>query len=448
MNKLSLYLECNTGISGDMAVAALLDAGADKNVLQKALDSIPVRGFKTEITRVKKAGIECCDFNVILDVPSHDHDMEYLFGHEHGEAHGHCHEAGHHNDEAHGHCHEAGHHSEEAGGHCHEAGHHHHEHRNLSDVMAVIGGTELTARARAFAEKVFSIIAEAESRAHGIPVEEVHFHEVGALDSIVDVISLAVCLDNLMTEQGITNVYVPYLCEGTGSIRCQHGILPVPVPAVLNIVQEYNIPLRRICDQGEFVTPTGAAFAAAAATSFTMPGSYRVKVCGLGAGKRTYSRPGILRAYIIEEAAEDSGDEIMKLETDIDDCTGEVLGFVMEELLNNGALDVHYVPCFSKKNRPSYELCVICREENSAKLQKIIFLHTTTLGIRFSRMKRSILQRQCTSVQTEWGSVKVKKVSHPEGTRIYPEYESIASIAREQNKSFEEVYRSVLKAMS
>ena len=186
--------------------------------------------------------------------------------------------------------------------------------------------------AKTLAKKIFQILAEAESKAHGIPVEQVHFHEVGAIDSIVDVIALAVCFDSLQ----VTKVYVPSLTEGRGSIRCQHGILPVPVPAVANIVSAYGIPLELCPAHGEFVTPTGAAFVAAVRSPDRLPASFCIRKVGMGAGKRTYERPSILRAFLIEEKrgnpadgspASDTGDFIVKLETNIDDCSAEQLGF-------------------------------------------------------------------------------------------------------------------------
>lgn len=213
--------------------------------------------------------------------------------------------------------------------------------RNLHDVLEIIDKTKMTQNARNLAHKIFEIIAKAESKAHSKPVEEIHFHEVGAIDSIVDVIALSVCFDSLNVEK----VFVPFLCEGTGTVRCQHGILPVPVPAVLNIVQDFSIPLKIIGDRGEFVTPTGAAFVAAVATDFCLPNNFVLKKIGMGAGKRDYIVANIVRAMLIETEKKDSEnqfssvlhDKIIKLETNIDDSTGETLGFVLEELFAFGA---------------------------------------------------------------------------------------------------------------
>lgn len=447
-----LYLECNYVISGDMAVAALLDAGADRAALEKALASIPAKGFKTEIKRVEKNGVSCLDFNVILDSEheNHDHDMNYLFGHEHAE---HNHD-GFHNGENHGYCHEHcehshEHHHGEHGEQVHYEQVHHHEHRNLHDVLEIIDKTEMTENARKLAHKIFEIIAKAESKAHSKPVEEVHFHEVGAIDSIVDVIALSVCFDSLYVEK----VFVPFLCEGSGTVRCQHGILPVPVPAVANIVQDFSIPLKIIGECGEFVTPTGAAFVATVATDFSLPKDFVLKKIGMGAGKRDYGVPNIVRAMLIETAEKINSenqltsalhDKIVKLETNIDDSTGEALGFVMEELFESGALDVQYLPCFMKKNRPAWLLVVLCKVEDAAKMEKIIFTHTTTIGIRKAQMERTCLVRSAVSVEVFGESADVKVVDVYGEKRFYPEYESVSRIARKIKKPFGEVYNKIV----
>ena len=449
-----LYLECNYGISGDMAVAALLDAGADRTALEKALASIPVKGFKTEIKRVEKNGVSCLDFNVILDSEheNHDHDMNYLFGHEsaeHNHGHGeHFHGHTHHHSEAEEHSHAAQHeihHGEQV----HYEQVHHHEHRNLHDVLEIIDKTEMTENARKLAHKIFEIIAQAESKAHSKPVEEVHFHEVGAVDSVVDVIALAVCFYSLHAEK----VFVPFLCEGTGTVRCQHGILPVPVPAVANIMQEYHVPLKITGERGEFVTPTGAAFVAAVATEFSLPKNFVLKKIGMGAGKRDYGVPNIVRAMLVETEKKNNSenqltsalhDKIIKLETNIDDSTGEALGFVMDELFASGALDVHYLPCFMKKNRPAWLLVVLCRLEDAAKMEKIIFMHTTTIGIRMSQMERTCLARSECSVEVFGEKAEVKVVDVYGEKRFYPEYERVSRIAQKTKKPFGEVYNKIV----
>lgn len=439
----TLYLECKSGISGDMTVAALLDLGADKNVLENVLKTIPLKGFKTEIKRVQKSGIDVCDFDVILENDNHDHDMNYLFNHEHNENRYNDHEHSHDHVHTHGHEHEEHHHEHghvHTQSHEHVEHHHHHEHRGLKEIEEIIAQTQMPENARKLAVQIFEILAEAESKAHNKPVNEVHFHEVGAVDSIVDIISIAVCFDNL----GIKKVIVPEMCEGSGTIRCQHGILPIPVPAVSNIARDFSLPLKIISENGEFITPTGAAFVAAVMTSSKLPESFVIKKIGMGAGKRAYNRPNFLRAFLIEETPQK--EEIYKLETNIDDSSGEALGFVMEQLLLNGALDVHYLPCFMKKNRPGWLLSVLCEEEKAAQIEKIIFMQTTTIGIRRTKVERTKLARKEAEVQTAFGKVAVKQVELPDGsTRNYPEYESVAEICRKNNHDFWTVYNAAVK---
>ncbi len=536
----TLYLETSSGISGDMFVAAMIDLGADPEALERALNSIPADGFMVEISSVKKSGIACCDFNVILDAAheNHDHDMAYLYGpapvssaapqeeehHCHGcedeeEHHCHCHEdeevphchchedeeahhchchedeeahhchcheeeeAHHchcHEDEEAHHCHcheeeEAHHchcHEEEEAHHCHchhdeeaphchghggeephhhhdEEPHHHHDHehhhhhgRHLAEILGIIDATDMTDSAKALAGKMFHIVAEAESLAHHMPLEEVHFHEVGAIDSIVDIIAAAVTFDSL----GITDVIIPCLTEGRGTVRCQHGVLPVPVPATMNIIEAYDMPLTIMEAKGEYVTPTGAAIAAAICTTHQLPKAFRIVATGLGAGKRAYTeRTNILRAYLIEgNAMEEGKDEIVKLETDIDDSTGEALGYTIDRLMQAGALDVHYSPVYMKKNRPAWELTVICKKSRMEELEDIIFKETTTIGIReFPSVMRSILRRNQKQVETPFGIAEVKEVALPGERRFYPEYESVKAIAEKKHLPFAEVYHLV-----
>lgn len=428
----TLYLECRSGISGDMTVAALLDLGADQEVLMKALKSLPVQGFRVEISRVVKAGLDVCDFNVILDQAheNHDHDMEYLYGKTGncGCNHEHTHQEGHHE---HAHSHD--------GEHEHTHSHtHHHEHRGMKEIREILSACVMTERARALALKIFEVLARAEAKAHGVSLEEVHFHEVGAIDSIVDIVAAAVCLDNL----DITKVIVLRLCEGTGSVRCQHGILPVPVPAVANIIEAYGLPVQFSDTKGELITPTGAAIVAAMEPSYSLPERFTIQKIGMGAGKRAYERPSILRAMLIKEKTEEK-DTIYKLESNIDDCSGEALGYVMEELLKAGARDVHYIPVYMKKNRPAWMLNVICSKEDIEKLESVIFKETTTIGIRRVEMERTVLKREIKKVQTVYGEALVKVCMTEGQTRYYPEYESVVKICREKGLPYPEVYEKI-----
>ena len=464
----TLYLECYSGISGDMTVAALLDLGADRAVLDRVLKSLKVSGFETKISRVVKSGIDACDFDVVLDKEheNHDHDMEYLHGHHHK-----GHENNHFYDHNHAHEDEAEHFHSHEHNHAHGAGsaqdRHHHEHRGIKEITYIIEHSAMTENAKKIALRIFEILAEAESKAHNVPVDQVHFHEVGAVDSIVDIVSVAVCLDDL----DVTEVIVPVLCEGRGTVRCQHGILPIPVPAVANIVSAHHLHLKMTEVEGELVTPTGAAIVAAVKTKDKLPETFEIQKIGIGAGKRQYECPGILRAMIISQSAEideekaqteefknpeirnnpkaenqETKDTIIKMETNIDDCSGEVLGFVMERLMKAGARDVHYVPVFMKKNRPAWVLNVICKEEDMETLQNIIFEETTTIGIRYSRMERMILPRETRILPTPWGEVLAKVCTLNGKEQLYPEYESVAQLSREKEIPFTEIYRYIVLA--
>lgn len=417
-----LYLECYSGISGDMVVGALLDLGADEQVLCRALKSLPLDGFHVEINRVKKSGLDVCDFHVRLDreYENHDHDMNYLYAPEHNET---------------------------PRIHTHD----HHTHRTLHDVVKILNGANLTEDARELAVRIFTILGEAEAKAHGTTLEHVHFHEVGAVDSIVDITAVAVCMDSL----GIQEVVIPVLYEGTGNIRCQHGVLPIPVPAVVNIAQAHQLRLHITSAHGEYITPTGAAIAAALRRSDRLPCEFIMKKMGLGAGKREQELSGILRAILIEpvEASYAEKDSVYKLETNIDDCSGEVLGYTMDRLFAAGAKDVSYTPIFMKKNRPAYLLTVLCGEEVVPVMENIIFYETTSIGIRKVKMERRVLTRVSRAIETTLGETAVKECVVPleSGSnvepRCYPEYESVVKICEATGRSYRDVYDTIVREL-
>ena len=300
-----LYLECYSGISGDMTVAALLDLGADQQVLLEGLESLNLPGYQLKIGRVKKNGIDACDFDVILDEPEHHHDHEHEHDHDHDHEHHHDHEHEHHHDHDHEHHHDHDHdhehdheHHHHEHEHDHEHHHHHdHVHRNIGDIFAIIDQSKISDRAKQTAKDIFRIIAAAESKAHGIAEDQVHFHEVGAVDSIVDIVSAAICLDNL----DITEAVVSDLYEGCGYVHCQHGLMPVPVPAVVNIAADNALRLRLTQTRGEMITPTGAAIAAYLSKGGKLPESFVIEKIGLGAGKKDFATANILRAFLIRD---------------------------------------------------------------------------------------------------------------------------------------------------
>lgn len=375
-----------------MTVAALLDLGADAQKLDQALKSLTVKEFDYRISSKQSYGITGCDFDVIL----HEH-----VGHDHKHLHEH---------------------------------HHSHEHRHLNDIYAVIEQAQMTGRAKELAKKIFLIVAQAESKAHGCPVSEVHFHEVGAVDSIVDIISAAVLIDDL----NITDCIVTGLTEGSGFVSCQHGDLPVPVPAVLNIAEQYGIPLRSSGATGEMVTPTGIAIAAALRTRSSLPRQYKIVKTGTGLGKRDFGRANLLRAMIIEEDL--NNDQIYIVECNIDDATGEELGFAMEKLTSAGARDVHFIPCFMKKNRPAYILRIITGEKELEEIEKTVFRYTSTIGLRKYPVDRTCMSRTMMTVSLPEADIAVKKCFLKDIVRYYPEYESVRAAAEKSGRPLRILY--------
>ena len=324
----------------------------------------------------------------------------------------------------------------------------------------------MTERAKETALRIFGIVAEAEAKVHGKDISEVHFHEVGAVDSIVDIAAVAICLDDL----DITEAAVSEICEGSGHVHCQHGILPVPVPAVMAVAEAHGLLLRMTGTRGEMVTPTGAAIAAGIRTRERLPESFRILKTGMGAGKKDFPKANILRACLIEEGQEsdrkagnglesgnslkaeagpESGngpereDGLWMMETNIDDATGEALGYVMERLFKAGARDVCYLPSFMKKNRPAWLMKVVCDEGKREELEDIIFRHTTTIGIRRYPILRTVLPREIRTVETPYGSARVKEVRRGELTFCYPEYEDVARYADSSGKPFQDIYEEI-----
>ena len=445
MNHSILYLECNSGISGDMTVAALLDLGADRQILLDALSSLPLTGYSIEIKDVYKSGIRACDFNVILDHDNHDHDMDYLHGHAHNMTDEHDHTHSHNLSDEHGQIHRHDHsmtvgdvhgHDTDESQHIH---HHHHDARNLNDITKIIQTGQLSSGAKDLALKIFQILAEAEAAVHGKTLEEIHFHEVGAVDSIVDIVAVAVCIDNLSPS----GIVISALTDGKGQIRCQHGLIPVPVPAVTAIAMQNDLTLNISDVEGELVTPTGAAIAAAVRTAATLPKDFRIRRIGFGAGKRDYAATGLLRAMLLQPLSKDTHDTILSLETNVDDCSGEALSYTMQLLLDAGALDAFCIPIYMKKNRPACLLKVLCNPEQRAEMESIIFRNTTTIGIRIQEMQRTKLPRKIFALETPWGMADVKCCTYGNDTYYYPENDSVSRLAKQNGTGFTEMYNMI-----
>lgn len=436
-----LYLECYSGISGDMTVAALTDLGVEEAFLRQELAKLHLDGYEIKISRTKKNQITAADFDVILK--------------EDGEMHGHSHD-----------------HSHPGEGHEHS---HSHSHNSYKEISELISQSELNSRVKEMSLKIFHVIAEAEAKVHGMPVDQVHFHEVGAVDSIVDITAAAICLDKL----GFDSILTSELWEGKGTTWCQHGRIPVPAPAVLEMMADHRIPVKFTPVEGEMITPTGAGIAAALTAERKLPERLVVEKVGVGAGKKDFPHANILRAMILntdtdavsekkEKAAgstenrKNGADNAVKtnqgiaagslntvtvLETNVDDCSGEQLGYAMECLLREGALDTSCIPVYMKKNRPAYMLQVICRPKDEEKMETVIFRETTSIGLRKYREERSILPREIITVTLPDGQeVRVKKCSHHGQEFFYPEYEDMKAACRTADRSFPEICKEAVDA--
>ena len=295
----TLYFECASGISGDMAVAALLDLGAPELNLKETLATLPItETYEIRINRVKKAGLDTCDFDVVLpkNLDTHDHDMAYLYGHlqeknaDPGKVEQEAGTEVHSGQKDHKHVHPG-----------HEKEHEHHAHRGPKEIAAIFDSSAMTTGAKETAHRILDILTDAEAKAHGVARDQVHFHEVGAVDSIVDIAAFAICFDALCRTYAVNDCIVKEITEGCGTVRCQHGILPIPVPAVVNIAAAGGLRLHMTQVAGELVTPTGAAIAAAVKTKDQLPASCQIEAVGLGAGKRVYETAGFLRVFLLDD---------------------------------------------------------------------------------------------------------------------------------------------------
>lgn len=410
----ALYFDCSSGISGNMTLGALLEIVGDDNYLIDELKKLNVDGYKIEISKKVRNGITGKYVDVILD---DDHEHYY---HEHEHNHNHDEHDGHHHEDEHNHTHDE---------------QHHHEHRNLDDVNKIIDESSLNNDVKDLAKRIFIRVAKAESKVHNKPLDQVHFHEVGAIDSIVDIVGTAILINKINPDKIISSI----VNDGYGFIECAHGTMSVPVPATSEIFATSNVKFRQIDIDTELVTPTGAAIIAELATEFTTLPAMVTEKIGWGAGSKEIKIPNILKVYLGE--MEEQNENFVVMETNIDDCGGELFGYTQELLFKNGALDVFFTPIYMKKNRPGYRMSVACKREDMFKLQNIIFRETTTIGIRYRFEYRTELEREMIEIDTKYGRIKAKKVNNNGEEYIYPEYESIKKLAVEKNIPLKEFYK-------
>lgn len=420
----TLYLDCFAGASGDMLLGAMLDCGLDFELLRSELEKLGVEGYKLSLTRVDRSGISSAKFDVHLSGESHSHEHH----HEHHHDHGHSHEHHHHHDD-HEHSHE----------------HHHHEHRGLSEIKRIIASSNLSETVKQRAQAIFQRIGEAESKIHGIPIETVHFHEVGAIDSIVDIVGACIAFDALKIERIISSP----LHVGSGTFKCAHGTYPVPGPATAELLK--GVPAYSKDIEGELVTPTGAAIISTLAESYGPMPMMKIEKIGYGAGTRDYPKfPNTLRAIIgeLEEDADQTPTTITVIEANIDDLNAQVFGYLMDRVLEAGALDIFYTPAQMKKNRPGVLLTLLCKPEDRERMTEIIFRETTTLGVRYRNERREILRREFVTVETEYGPIRIK-VSRALDGRVMnasPEFEDCRAAAERHQASLRDVQTAALKA--
>lgn len=438
----TLYLDIFSGISGDMFIGALLDLGVDARLLEAELRRLPVDGYHLHIARKQKSNIEGVKFDVHLEHEHHHHDET-----EHEHAHTHSHGSTAH---SHSHSHSHGPEHDRDHEHGHEHTHDHDEHRTFADIKKLIWQSTLSEWVKEKSIAVFRRVAVAEGKIHGHPPDEVHFHEVGAIDSIVDIIGACICLEML----GKPRVLAAPVTEGTGWVKCAHGRFPVPTAATLEILGGRSIPLTQCEEPHELVTPTGAALLAEFAESFApMQGLVASKV-GYGLGTRdNKTRPNVLRAVLGESQAASAGpndwetDTITVLETNLDDISSELLGHFVEQALSAGALDVFHTPIQMKKNRPAVLLTVLCATADADRFAELVLRETTAFGVRRTTAERRKLKREFQKVTTPFGEIQIK-LGRLNGRIVQaaPEYESCRAAAASKQASLKEVLEAAAAA--
>jgi pyridinium-3,5-bisthiocarboxylic acid mononucleotide nickel chelatase len=375
------YFDCFSGISGDMTLGALIDIGVPIDWLNPTLQRIPLSGVELGLTSISRMGIYAKRLRVYVKEDSHE--------------------------------------------------------RHYENIKLLIEKSPLPAQVKETSLKIFLTLAQAEAQVHGCPIEHVHFHEAGGVDAIADIVGTALCLDYL----GITQIAASAIPLGSGFVTCRHGVLPLPAPAVAAILT--GVPVYGTTIAEELVTPTGAAIIKTLSESFGEMPEMTIEKIGYGAGERNFEdRPNFLRIMTgTPKVSKSRSDEIVVLESNIDDMNPEIFGFLMERLFKDGALDVFWIPVFMKKNRPGTLIQVLCRKEKKDALIARILSETTSLGVRFYAAHRQILAREYADVETVFGKIQMKKITCPDGSiRMIPEYEVCKNIALERNMPLKAVY--------
>ena len=441
------YLECFSGISGDMFLGALLDCGIPAELFTRTVEALGVEA-RLEISRVQRSGISAVKLDVMIagekELPREEflQKNDMVEKHEHHN-HEHGHEHKHHDDHSHEHSHSAHDH-----GHEHDPdghGHSHSQHRGLKEIRQIINQAAISASAKQRAINIFEALGAAEAKIHNTDIEKIRFHEVGAIDAIVDITCAAVGAEAL----GVDEIICSPLNVGGGMVKCAHGTFPIPAPATLELLK--NAPVYSGEIQKELVTPTGAAIVNVLASRFTSFPRMKTEQIGYGAGTRDFKDfPNVLRITVGESISENKvlapEETITILEANVDDMTPQVFGYVMERVLQEGALDVFATAVQMKKNRPAMLLTVLCYPEDAQRLTQLMFAETTTIGVRTRQEQRTRLARRHLSITTKWGEVRMKLANLNGSISNYaPEYEDCRLIAEQQHVPLKTVIQEAMK---
>lgn len=417
-----LFLEPLSGISGDMLNGLLIDLGASSDYLQQELKKLAVKGYHLHIHKIAKSSIYGIDFDVHLEHGEKDQGVHGDFSHDHDHHHEHHHEHGHH--------------------------HHHDDIRGLQEIIEIFENSTVSDFVKEKSMEVFRDIARAESAVHQVPIEHIHFHEVGAIDSIVDIASFFILYENL----GITKVYSTPLVEGSGTIKVAHGVMPVPVPAVMQLRKGTSILIHQDFDiKTELITPTGIALLKAIHPDFTIPENLEITSVGYGFGKRDTGKFNALRGSLCQptthsfKEVHQLDDDIYQIDTTIDDQTPEQMGYLMDFLYEKGALDVTYFSVLAKKNRPAIHVTLLISLTQLEEFTNILFEQTSTIGFRYQKISRKVMQRIFQEVETSLGTIRVKQNTYQNISKTTLEYEDCARLAKEHQLPIGKVYQLLEK---
>ena len=445
----TLYLECSMGAAGDMLMAALYELLEDKAGFLAAMNGLDLPGVRVEAQKAVTRGIAGTHMAVTVHGREEEEPPapeELPHAHSRGEEPCHLHEHGHSHHPEHKHCRQHVHDHAHLHSHEHRQAHEHahehgcggaHHHASPGYIAGLIDGLPLPEEVRTHARSVYEAIARAEAKAHGCPVADVHFHEVGALDAVADVTGVCYALYLLQPER----IVVSPIHVGSGAVRCAHGVMPVPAPATANLLE--GVPIYGGSVQGELCTPTGAALLAHFAQQFGPMPMMTPQGVGVGVGSKTFPQANCVRAFL-GEAGEEADGEILELVCNLDDMTPEALAFACARLLEEGALDVYTTPGTMKKGRPGWVLTALCPPGREAELARAVFRHTATNGLRVRRCGKYFLTPGAGQVQTQWGPVGLKLARGCGVTHVKPEFDDAAALAQANGLPFDTVWKAAL----